>query len=251
MPRQPLQQVPQEETSLYGEQFGTMEADYRVPLSLSFCPPAKWEARFFPRETETFHYVPNNSPLVLAPAPALLPAQDELIGLQRLKEVLRPERLGEIHDQDRDFLHSFWRLLKINRTDQQHVFALIEGIHHDAFVSVRRHKLVFNRPRPYQFDPALEPPFFRGHPSYPSGHATQAFAVALGLLAIIPSRAEELKQEVLKLATRIAFNREIAGLHFPTDTQAGAELANELHRLSRGNAKFLEHIDLAQEQWPA
>ena len=251
MPRHPLKRVEMSATAQYSEPFGTIEADYRVPIPLSYCPPSKWEEKFFPSETESFFYIPSAAPQVLVDAPGLLPAQDELAELHRLKQGLRPERMDEIHDQHSDILHCFWRLLKINRTTHSHTFSLIEGIFHDAFVSSRRHKLAFNRPRPYQFDATLEPCFCPGHPSYPGGHATQAFAVALGLHLVIPARHDALSQEALKLATRIAFNREIAGIHFPSDTQAGVELAHELHRLSLTNRLFLELVGLAKAQWDA
>ena len=57
-------------------------------------------------------------------------------------------------------------------------------------------------------------------PSFPSGHATQSFAVAtcLGLLA------PRLRTGALALATLIALSRVYLGVHFPSDVLAGALL---------------------------
>jgi hypothetical protein len=81
------------------------------------------------------------------------------------------------------------------------------------------------------------------HSSFPSGHATEAFAVATvmaGLLealeALPPARhLYPLKDRLVKLlykqAERIAVNRTVAGLHFPIDSWAGAALGEAAGQL--------------------
>lgn len=76
------------------------------------------------------------------------------------------------------------------------------------------------------------------HGSWPSGHATEAFAIATLLAGMIFVRthpgtdAFRAKDEIadsdsvanllFRIATRIADNRTIGSLHFPTDSFAGA-----------------------------
>jgi len=64
----------------------------------------------------------------------------------------------------------------------------------------------------------IETPF---HPAYPSGHSFQGHGVALLIAQIAPDQAEA----ALCDATRLAVGREIAGVHYPSDSHAGAELA--------------------------
>ncbi len=77
------------------------------------------------------------------------------------------------------------------------------------------------RPRPFEADPVGAPivdgvTHVRGA-SFPSGHASLAFAAAAVLGALEPARAAALEQE----AAQVSFGRVYAAAHFPTDVQAG------------------------------
>jgi hypothetical protein len=66
-----------------------------------------------------------------------------------------------------------------------------------------------------------------GHASYPSGHSTQAHLIAHCAGLVLPTAVQTVLQTNLgALADRIGRNREIAGLHYPTDTAAGVTLAH-------------------------
>src|SRR5215216_1451596 len=72
-------------------------------------------------------------------------------------------------------------------------------------------------------------------PSYPSSHAVQAYMISgvlkLALQAWIgippppPPPVRNTRQALDVLAERVARNREIAGLHYPMDSAAGAWVA--------------------------
>ena len=105
-------------------------------------------------------------------------------------------------------------------------------------------KFEFNRARPYSFLPLLpmervrsELPCLPRHASYPSGHSTHAHLGAFLLASRVPSQREAL----VRTAFAIARRREIAGLHFRSDTLAGALLAGQLA------ASFLAKPDFANE----
>ncbi|WP_161993680.1 phosphatase PAP2 family protein [Muricoccus nepalensis] len=91
-------------------------------------------------------------------------------------------------------------------------------------------KRVFKRPRPSRLDPTLVPPIeVPGHAAYPSGHACEAMMVALLLEQILPSEiippgGAELGP-LRVMARRIARNREVLGLHYPSDTRCGFKIA--------------------------
>ena len=81
-------------------------------------------------------------------------------------------------------------------------------------------KAIFDRSRPPEaigFDALVGVP---GSPSFPSGHAMTAFAVA-GAVALLAPR---LRWPVLALAGLIAFSRVYLGVHFWIDVLAGAAL---------------------------
>ena len=83
----------------------------------------------------------------------------------------------------------------------------------------------FDRVRPSYLDPRIRPCIeVPGHASYPSGHATEAFSIGLVLGRADPCHA----QEYMRVAFEIARNREMAGVHYQSDTQAGNRLARAL-----------------------
>ncbi len=53
----------------------------------------------------------------------------------------------------------------------------------------------------------------------------------------------------LQAANRIARNREIAGLHYPSDSKAGAMLAGQLYKKLMSNPEFVEHLKVAKTEW--
>lgn len=100
----------------------------------------------------------------------------------------------------------------------------------------------YHRPRPSQLCPALLPPIVvPGHAAYPSGHSTQSHLMAycMGLVfAGLPSaeqtQMQGMETDLVALADRIARNREIAGLHYPSDTAGGVTLAGLIRDQLRG-----------------
>lgn len=78
---------------------------------------------------------------------------------------------------------------------------------------------VWHRARPYESHPRGIIPLIAGShdPSFPSDHATAAFAIAFGILFV--SRRVGLL--FLAWATLIAISRVLVGVHYPTDVLAG------------------------------
>lgn len=91
-------------------------------------------------------------------------------------------------------------------------------ISHNPFIltSIWLLKLFYNRARPYQMEEINTLQSVSGHtPSYPSGHAVQAYALAKQLKRLCPEKAQELDT----MADRVAYIRHAGGYHFPTDTE--------------------------------
>src|SRR5437868_15103207 len=93
----------------------------------------------------------------------------------------------------------------------------------------------YNRARPSQLCPALLPPIpVPGHASFPSGHSTQAHLMMLCLVHVLeeadvpqPDR-DAISADLRVLADRVARNREIAGLHYASDSKGGVALAKSV-----------------------
>jgi membrane-associated phospholipid phosphatase len=76
-----------------------------------------------------------------------------------------------------------------------------------------------------------------GHASFPSGHSTEAHLMARLLARVMPAAVTQPRNPAAgsmnpsaasllqRLAQRIARNREVLGLHYPSDTHAGVFLA--------------------------
>ena len=79
---------------------------------------------------------------------------------------------------------------------------------------------IWHRPRPYQDHPlGILPLLSPSHdPSFPSDHATAAFAIAFGILFV----ARRTGWLFLAWAVLIGVSRVLAGMHYPTDVIAGA-----------------------------
>src|SRR3989338_396887 len=91
-------------------------------------------------------------------------------------------------------------------------------------ISVLVIKERFNRVRPNALFPFLSTTIeVPQHPAYPSGHATQAYFIAFMLGAAVPEQADVFMTD----AERIAENREIAGVHYPSDSAAGKIIARQ------------------------
>lgn len=107
---------------------------------------------------------------------------------------------------------------------------VIEYIEDQLVPIVRHYKNHFNRARPYQVAAFYNKELRRFKtgtaetPSYPSGHTVQPMVVALHYAKKYP----EHKGDLIKAAQICGYGRVIAGLHYPSDYNAGVQLAEKL-----------------------
>lgn len=110
------------------------------------------------------------------------------------------------------------------------VALMYQNIVQPTFVFKRR----FLRARPSRMCPTLRPMFPKrdrdhpGHPAYPSGHATFAYAWAHLLRLKLAGRHAGLGIALMEAAKEVAENREWAGLHYASDTIAGEALGRQI-----------------------
>jgi acid phosphatase (class A) len=82
-------------------------------------------------------------------------------------------------------------------------------------------KDAFDRPRPFLTESRLSPVVPKpASASYPSGHSTWAASCAIVLADMVPER----RAQIFARADEYAHNREVGGVHYPSDV-AGGQLA--------------------------
>jgi hypothetical protein len=156
----------------------------------------------------------------------------------------REDRFAEIIDQhDGEGAINYWLgMLNIHPAQHPNTFLLIRVARKIGEMAVMRLKHHFNAARPSQLCPAivpmLDPP---GTPSYPSGHALQAYLISCILVRAFPNVPQSTVPErwdnpethsgLFALSRRVADNRKIAGLHFDVDNEAGFVLAKKIDNL--------------------
>lgn len=178
----------------------------------------------------------NNIPLTM-PVQTGTAFGNELSELADLVEY-RPGLMAEALAQ-RGALVRYWQtMLAFNSGSHPATTRLMEVCLRIAQFTAMFYKKKFHRPRPSQISPWLLPPIaVPGHASYPSGHATEASLQAQCLKQVLldaatgsPSAAYNAADltAIDLMADRIARNREVMGLHYPSDSAAGVVLATAL-----------------------
>ena len=125
----------------------------------------------------------------------------------------------------------------------QFLLALLDEISGPIFHA----KFHYNRIRSYQLFPQLTPGFmplvkFPMHPSFPSGHSTEAHFIAQVFEDICGKN-----QSLGDLAWRIGVNREIAGVHYRSDTTGGKIMAEILINAARMSDAYGEQLDVVRD----
>ncbi|HSF63104.1 MAG TPA: phosphatase PAP2 family protein, partial [Paracoccaceae bacterium] len=156
---------------------------------------------------------------------------DAQLSLMRAYADLRADRMAEIMVQGTDILSFFGAQVYLDGNATRRTLDLVRAVLRLTGRIEMRLKMHFDLPRPIttsvDLQPVIQTP---GHAAWPSGHATESFAVAHVLGALRAGGAVDARAEVaarampLRLAARIAVNRTVAGVHYPSDSLAGAVL---------------------------
>ncbi|MGL4319540.1 MAG: phosphatase PAP2 family protein [Paracoccaceae bacterium] len=157
---------------------------------------------------------------------------------------LRADRLPEILAQQGDMLSFYAAHFRLHPDARKWTLVLLAAVYEAVLIPEMRLKFHASLPRPYDFASEVQPIIGTpAHSTYPSGHATEAFAFAAVLCglrqlakgsadpvnAVIaelsgPNGATRSETLPFRLAARIADNRTVAGVHFPVDSAHGALL---------------------------
>ena len=123
---------------------------------------------------------------------------------------------------------------------------LLARVYHDAMIQVVELKLHYARPRPHHLEPRLQAADERiPHASYPSGHSFASYLNAEVLARLAPGR----KDMLFASARDMAWSRELLGVHYPSDSEAGRLFARDFARLLFENDAFRRDFAAVQQEW--
>lgn len=153
---------------------------------------------------------------------------NNLIKLQNKRNTNDVESIVKEKDLEFMMIHRF----NMNVDEIYKIIGFMDYILHPIVLFI---KYKNNRVRPSfltkKLKPCIEVP---GHASYPSGHSMQAYMLA----HILSDKYVNKKEDLFRIADKIAKNRELAGVHYRSDTEFGKYLAKKLYILLKKDGYF-------------
>ena len=200
-----------------------------VAADLSFSNTQTWGvsemallARFGPRHRRLLSFIPDAPP----PLNDSEQTQNELAALRRMQEDRTPAQERAIFEERSDLGAVLRSWPSVTDADESALVAFDLAVVGPLVMYLKRE---YDRVRPSHLDPSLStsiavPP----HPAYPSGHSTQVHVAAHFLSSKYPSQ----RDDYFRRAHDIATNREIAGVHYASDSDFGKLIAAIVTRFS-------------------
>jgi membrane-associated phospholipid phosphatase len=211
-----------------------------VVVALACGAGATAKAGDFPAKYRPMWFVSSAESLRSAPAP--VDAREELRYLKNLAQHRTAADLDVIAWWDVGGPGYRWNQIAsdamldygVNTLMASRHLALLHAAIDDAVVVAWDSKLAHSRPRPSQIDPTLATALpVPSTPSYPSDFAAAATAAADVLAHVFPDRADFLRAK----AEEAMRSRQLAGLEFPSDVDAGRAIGHEVAALAIARAK--------------
>jgi acid phosphatase (class A) len=161
---------------------------------------------------------------LLPPPPEAGSAQEraELDELLRIQASRTPAQVQRAQDDANVSIFRFADALgsppQFNPTRLPLTAALFGRIGKDESLFLNGAKDAFGRPRPFLTEARLHPVVPKPPTaSYPSGHTTWAVACAIVLSDMVPER----RAQIFARADEYSHNRNVGGVHYPSDVTAG------------------------------
>jgi acid phosphatase (class A) len=132
-----------------------------------------------------------------------------------------------------------------NPTDLPVTGDVLGRVWQDASYYMWRLKFKYGRVRPYSIDPKVKPLQEPNWAAFPSGHSFYAHMLAY----LYSELAPEFSDIFLNDARAIAHSREIIGVHFPSDSEAGRVLARQFVDQLLLSKKFRPELEKIKSEW--
>jgi acid phosphatase (class A) len=140
--------------------------------------------------------------------------------------------------------------LAISKENTPQIFELMDRLLTTAHACNHKSKSRIMRARPYiQFNEPTPVPqdeeLLRTNSSYPSGHTTMGWSLALVLAEINPARQDE----ILKRGYEYGESRVIVGFHFQSDVDAARVISSTLVNRLHANQDFMQQLSKAKDEF--
>ena len=177
--------------------------------------------------------------LASPPADVSEPGKAELAELHRLEAARTPDEAAQAKWDDENehiFIYKTVFGEKFTADQLPGVAAFGKRVRNDEGINANIAKETFQRIRPYNFDKSLHPVCATKtkNDSYPSGHATSGYLLALSLIQMAP----EMRDAILARAEKYAHNRLICGVHYRSDVEASKLLAYTVHAIMAQDPQY-------------
>jgi len=191
-------------------------------------------------------------PKLILPAPPAdgTPAsQAELAELKRIEATRTSAEFAQALSDDETENPTIFKVVLGDGFDLKALPAtakLLADVRNDEKEAASAAKNFFLRNRPWILDPSLktcardDPP----KSSYPSGHSTMGYSMAVVLAALVPEKA----QAIMARADTYAENRLVCSMHFRRDIVAGQTLGTAVGVMLLHNAQFRVEFDAAEQE---
>jgi acid phosphatase (class A) len=201
--------------------------------------PSKPASNYYmtPAEVDLVH--------VLGPPPAI----DSPEGKADLQAVLNAQRTrtaAQVESARNDGCLSIFRFADamgpgFKPENLKFTVMFFERTFYDDQHAVDAAKKYFKRPRPFVSDSEVSPLVKQAPtPSYPSGHATFAYVTAILLADMVPDKGAS----IFERSAEYSYNRVVAGVHYPSDVEAGRIAGSVIDNVLLHNPQF--EADLAR-----
>ena len=105
-------------------------------------------------------------------------------------------------------------------------------------------KFQYNRTRPYMLDSRIKNLNNTNFQAYPSGHASASYVAAYIYQELVPEQTNLF----VKNAYDMAYSREIIGVHYPSDSEAGRIFARQFVNYLLENPVFTKDLEGARKE---
>jgi acid phosphatase (class A) len=214
-----------------------------IAVVVAVSPTAKAGDAFYlnPAEVDLIH--------VLAPPP-IADSPVEKVDLQAVLAAIKTRtdaQIKHVQEDDQRVVFRFADVMGPNFCPESLPFAtqFFQHVYEDGNMVTVAAKDYFKRQRPFVVDPdikiiVIQVPDF----SYPSNHSTFAYEAGILLAAMVPEKAAA----IFERAADYAHNRVIAGVHFPTDIEAGRISGSVIDNSLLHEAHFLSDFERAKSE---
>jgi hypothetical protein len=253
------------------------------PLADEAIAPYYFDAKFPPHAWDADLYALNILPEFLSGGltfnslvmPTITISEPDQITNNIIAEMLelaitiRPQRLGEIVQQDKNFQLCWLQLLMMTHNSHPATFQLMKFAARVGEVVMMAAKkycadptipkpsgTIWSSARPSQICPTLYPPIpVTGHSTYPAGHAIIGYLTTYCLQDLFPDppsspgKLQGVRDSLDKLAERVSRNRVIAGFHFPKDIIEGKSVAGQVAPRLKACPLYNLAFQTARNEW--